>query len=82
MRKVIKRIVIWKTTHQILQTVMRLLDKPYQLGSGFLIVRLASFPGPKKERRGPGTHCSRMCGLHGNQVAGVIDEAQTELVYL
>ena len=43
---------------------------------------LASFPGPTKERRGPGTHCSRMRGLHGNQVAGVIDEAQTELVYL
>ena len=45
-------------------------------------VTLASFPGPTKERRGPGTHCSRVRGLHGNQVAGVIDEAQTELVYL
>ena len=45
-------------------------------------VILASFPGPTKERRGPGTHCLRMCGIHGNQVAGVIDEAQTELVYL
>ena len=22
---------------------------------------LASFPGPTKERRGPGTHCLRMC---------------------
>ena len=30
---------------------------------------LASFPGPTKERRGPGTHCSRMRGLHGYQVA-------------
>ena len=43
---------------------------------------LASFPGPMKERRGPGTHCSRMRGLHGNRVADDIDEAQTELVYL
>ena len=24
---------------------------------------------------GPGTHCLRMCGLYGNQVAGAIDEA-------
>ena len=45
-------------------------------------IPLASFPGPIKERRGPGTHCSRMRGLHDNQVAGVIDEAQTKLVYL
>ena len=45
-------------------------------------ILVASFPGPTKERRGPGTHCSRMRGLHGNQVAGVIGEAQTELVYL
>ena len=47
--------------------------------------KLASFPGPTKERRGPGTHCSRMRGLHGNQVGGSStrrDEAQTELVYL
>ena len=43
---------------------------------------VASFPDPTKERGGPGTHCSRMRGIHGNQVAGVIDEAQTELVYL
>ena len=47
-----------------------------------LTVTLASFPGPTKDRRGPGTHCLRMRGLHGNQVAGVIDEAQTGLVYL
>ena len=46
------------------------------------VLDLALFPGPTKERRGPGTHCSRMRGLHGNQVTGVIDEAQTELVYL
>ena len=45
-------------------------------------VLLASFPGPTKERRGPGTHRSRMRGLHGNQVVGVINKAQTELVYL
>ena len=45
-------------------------------------MRVASFSGPKKERRGPGTHCSCMRGLHGNQVVGVIDKTQTELVYL
>ena len=39
------------------------------------VIYIASFPDPKKERRGPGTHCSCMRGLHDNQVARIINEA-------